>query len=311
MIENNDAAYSRLRDASNAFRQLSRGSRWLISISDTALNSPEDLFLQAFDGHDLDEWIGEVRFVKSLYIASGRASWRKTKARPDGIIQLLRRESKTLSAGDRNYKAKRSARVLHLYARLIMRIDPWMHMVKRNGARPYFCTLIAHEASRLRLQFFGCQIMEALGNIYRSKAQNLKMSDLRPGVSGCLGKMKDTAIKTLTGNKDDKKKYYEEILSNSGEWLWKERERYANQLGYALRYAWTSEEFEFCSIVGEVCDKVLNHPSSSPVERIRRAEALDMIGETLIHVSINFFNLKVDLSYIIKFIMKFLANTIV
>ena len=165
----------------------------------------------------------------------------------------------------------------------------WTETDKGPEVTRAFQEKIRLEVEDLKMESFGIQILNAIGQTYVSKATTLLRSQKFFGMGGFFSRVKDKgALVKDTWNTIssaiDAQQTIEEMarMEQDGgeEWTDEKKAEYERRVtGKILTAAWRGSKFEIQSVLRDVCDAVLNDKKIPLAKRLERAEALVLIGE--------------------------------
>ncbi|KAK9454576.1 X-domain of DnaJ-containing-domain-containing protein [Dipodascopsis uninucleata] len=209
---------------------------------------------------------------------------KKDKKKP-GLTKSQREE---LEKYERERKQAREARVEHLTAKLVDRLNVWTESDMSEDVTRAFREQTIYERENLKMESFGIELLHAIGLIYYHKGSSYRKSQKYLGITGIFSKVKEkgTIIKdtwnTISSALDaqttieDMTKAEEKGGEN---WTEEKKADFERRvMGKILNAAWRGSRFEVQSVLREVCDNVLEDKKVSLQKRRERALALEMIG---------------------------------
>ncbi|KAH3898834.1 Djp1p SCDLUD_005172 [Saccharomycodes ludwigii] len=217
-----------------------------------------------------------------------------------------RKQEKQNQLEEEQRKQKEKA-IDELTKKLIERLSILTESVNDDACKDAFRMKFETEANLLKMESFGIDILHTIGSVYCSKADIYLKSHNTWGVGGLFptlkskcGVMLDT-IKTVSAALDaqhmlqevEKTRMAMDVQAKEGEEIRPvdekgneieipSQEDFAKMeqllMGKVLSAAWYGSKFEIVSTLKSVCDNVLYDKSISDEKKLRRAEALMILG---------------------------------
>ncbi|SCW03484.1 LAFE_0G11496g1_1 [Lachancea fermentati] len=223
-----------------------------------------------------------------------------TKA--DGETNKTKEKKKSkLEAFEEEQRKEKEKTIDELSKILADRLSILTESAYDSACKESFCKKFEEEANMLKMESFGLDILHTIGEVYCEKGQIFLKSQQIWGFGGVFHSLKakggvvmDT-LKTVSAALDaqntmqelEKLKAVAEsedvITDEKGNELAKPTVEELAQLeqllmGKVLSAAWHGSKFEIMSTLRSVCDKVLEDKEVDKITRIRRAEALIILG---------------------------------
>lgn len=202
---------------------------------------------------------------------------------------------------DEEQEREKQDRIKQLSVKLIERLSILTESTYDSACKASFEKKFEEEANLLKMESFGLDIVHAIGDVYVQKATIYLQSQSFLGVGGMFYSIKakggvfmDT-LRTVSAAIDaqntmkeldrlkEATESEEPVLDNKGHIVEKPTpeqiaEHEQRLMGKVLSAAWYGSKFEFTSTLRSVCDKVLNDESVNKATRIKRAEAMQILG---------------------------------
>ncbi|KAK7985447.1 J domain-containing protein C3E7.11c [Apiospora saccharicola] len=220
---------------------------------------------------------------------AGQTEEEKELRKKDKKKGLSKEQREQLAAYERERAKVREERVKTLSQKLLDRISVWTETDKGPDVTKAFQEKIRIEVENLKMESFGLDILQAIGQVYLSKGTALLKSQKFLGIGGFFSRMKDKgALVKDTWNTIssaiDAQQTMEEMarmeLQGGDDWTDEKKSEYERRVtGKILTAAWRGSKFEIQSVLREVCDSVLNDKKVQLPKRLERAEALVLIAE--------------------------------
>ncbi|KAK7914239.1 DnaJ domain-containing protein [Apiospora marii] len=220
---------------------------------------------------------------------AGQTEEEKELRKKDKKKGLSKEQREQLAAYERERAKVREERVKTLAQKLLDRISVWTETDKGPDVTKAFQEKIRIEVENLKMESFGLDILQAIGQVYLSKGTALLKSQKFLGIGGFFSRMKDKgALVKDTWNTIssaiDAQQTMEEMarmeLQGGDDWTDEKKSEYERRVtGKILTAAWRGSKFEIQSVLREVCDSVLNDKKVQLPKRLERAEALVLIAE--------------------------------
>ncbi|KAI0682116.1 X-domain of DnaJ-containing-domain-containing protein [Cytidiella melzeri] len=215
---------------------------------------------------------------------------RSQKDKKDKRAKLTPEQKQKLQELEVERKKNMEERVEQLHKKLIDRLRPFVE-AKNPGApddqeTKLFEEKMRREADDLKLESFGVELLQTIGNVYIMKATTFMKSRKFLGIPGFFSRLKEkgTLVKEMYG-----------VLGSavSVQQIMNEMERAASKgeideaelraleedmTGRIMLASWRGTRFEVVNVLREVVDKVLKDPSASDKTLLLRARGLLLVG---------------------------------
>ncbi|CUA78053.1 hypothetical protein RSOLAG22IIIB_02668 [Rhizoctonia solani] len=230
--------------------------------------------------------------------ASGAATPTSTGGGPGakdkkGKSKLSPEQRKKLDELDLQRKKVMEERIKALTDKLKERIRPFT--TAKNPGDPSdpevkaWLGRIKTEAEDLKLESFGVELLQTIGNVYLMKANSALKSRKMFGIPGFVSRLKEKGAVAkeawgVLGSAIGVQHVMEDMarLQEKGEAAEAELRALEMDLtGKILLASWRGTRWEVSQVLREVCDKVLEDPEVPKEELFLRARALFLIGELL------------------------------
>lgn len=220
---------------------------------------------------------------------AGQTEEEKELRRKEKKKGLSKEQKEQLAAYEQERAKVREERVKTLAQKLQDRISVWTETDKGPDVTKAFQEKIRLEVENLKMESFGLDILQAIGQVYLSKGTALLKSQKFLGIGGFFSRMKDkgTLVKetwNTISSAIDAQQTMEEMArmeqQGGDEWTDEKKSEYERRVtGKILTAAWRGSKFEIQSVLREVCDTVLNDKKVPLSKRLERAQALVLIAE--------------------------------
>lgn len=210
---------------------------------------------------------------------------------------LSKEQREQLAAYERERALIRQKRVDSLHEKLLDRVSVWTETDKGGDVTRAFQEKMRLEAENLKMESFGIDILHAIGQTYLSKASGLLRSQKFLGISGFFSRLKDkgTVVKEAWGTISsalDAQATIEDMAKmeaqGGDDWTEEKRVEYERHVtGKILAAAWRGSKLEIQSVLREVCDNMLYDKKVPLQKRLERAQALVLVGDVFIKVSLH------------------------
>lgn len=270
------------------------------------VSEPAQFLACVFSGEAFSDWIGEISLMKDMMAkieietpdaregASLADEGRKKKQKSKG--GLNRDQKEQLAAYERERTRTRSERVETLSRKLIHRISAWTETSKGPDDTRAFQEGIQLEVENLKMELFGIHILQAIGQIYISKASSLLRGQKFLGVGNYLTRLREKSAQVkdtwnTIGSAIDAQQSMENAdrMEQAGgdEWTDEKRDEIERQVASKmLTTTWRGSRFEIQAVLRDVCDDVLHDKKAPLSKRLERAQALVLIGDICIAVCV-------------------------
>ncbi|CDR44601.1 CYFA0S15e00452g1_1 [Cyberlindnera fabianii] len=212
------------------------------------------------------------------------------------------KEKTKLEEHEEEVRKKREETIETLSKKLIERLSVLTESSYDEECKRSFQSKFQIEANMLKMESFGLDILHTIGKVYKSKGQIYLDSQQLFGIPGFFSGVKakggivmDT-FRTVSSALDaqstmqeltklqELKATEDELYDEKGEVIPKPTDEEIAELekllmGKVLNAAWHGSKYEIQSTLREVCDKVLNDKDEPKFKRVRRAEALILLGD--------------------------------
>lgn len=231
-----------------------------------------------------------------------------TKPKDDAVNQ---KKKTKLEEFEEQQKIEREKRIEELSKTLIERLSILTESVYDDACKNSFQKKFEEEANMLKMESFGVDILHTIGDIYCEKAKIFLASQNLFGFGGIfhsvkakggvlmdtlrtvsaaidaqntmkeLEKMKEASTEDTEENSKNQQKTETETTTAPKPKPTAEELAQQEQLlmGKVLSAAWHGTKFEMTSTLRSVCDKVLDDQKIDLNTRIKRAEALRLLGK--------------------------------
>ncbi|KAK9463257.1 X-domain of DnaJ-containing-domain-containing protein [Lipomyces oligophaga] len=232
-----------------------------------------------------DSTTSDAAPVSSADTSAAEKDKKKKDKKVGGMTAAQREEMKKL---DQERRVARQERVDHLTKKLIERLSLYTESLKDADVIQAFKEKTRLERENLKMESFGVELLQSIGNVYYHKGNAFRKSSKYLGMNSIFSKVKEKgAIAKDTWNTissaldaqmtiQDMNKAEEKGGEEWTEEMKAELER--RVMGKLLNAAWRGSRFEFQSVLREVCDNVLEDKKVSSRKRMERAEALEIVG---------------------------------
>ncbi|GAO49311.1 DnaJ-domain-containing protein [Saitoella complicata NRRL Y-17804] len=229
--------------------------------------------------------VEEAAAQSAAGMSDRKKSLKKEEKKKGGLTKEQRAE---LEAYEAERRKVREERVDTLAKKLIERLSIWTETDRGEDMRVAFETKMKLEAENLKMESFGVELLQAIGQTYTQKSSTYLKSQKFLGIGGFFSKLKDkgTLVKETWNTMSaaiDAQMTAEQIAKleeAGGEDFTPERQAELQQemMGKILNASWRGTKWEIQGVLRDVCDRVLNDKSVSAAKRQLRAEALWMVG---------------------------------
>lgn len=280
------------------------------AVPEQGFEDATEYFAMIFGGEAFQDYIGELTLLKDLAKQAElstsdapdtsqllaiedlkRVEAIKEEAAKKGKDKLTPKQREELEKYEEESKKKKEETRKRLTENLILKLSVWTESPKDINCLHAFEEKYKAEADGLKIESFGLDILQTIGDIYVSKGTIfLKSQRTFLGLGSFFGSVKEKAgvvsdtFKTISSALDAQSTMEE--LSKMQEKEEGVPDPSAEEIaamekllmGKVLAAAWHGSKFEIQSTVRGVCDAILYDKEVSPEKRIERAEALVKLG---------------------------------
>lgn len=208
-----------------------------------------------------------------------------TKSEKEAERELKQKRREALNAIDKENRAIREKRIEDLSNELIQKLGLYTEGPEGAEFKNNYILKLENEANQLKMESFGIQLLHTIGSVYYTRASLFLKSQKVFGLGGMFGKIKEVGVqmKDIYGAVSSTIEAYQYIqtateleASMSNE---QQAELEQKKVGKIIGTLWVGTKIETQSVLRAVCDRVLHDKSVHLSVRVKRAEALKIMGD--------------------------------
>ncbi|EPY51554.1 DNAJ domain-containing protein Caj1/Djp1 type [Schizosaccharomyces cryophilus OY26] len=264
-----------------------------------------DFFANLFGGAPFREWVGELSFVREMFREEEAMQEEMNQMNKQQLLldsgeatptikQQFNERKKNAQIREREAAAKREKQMLEdrkkriseITKNLQKRLDSWVEKSSTEEGLQALREQYEKEAETLRIESFGVEILQAMGDVYTQKARNTIKSS-KFGIGGFWSRMKEKGKiardtwDTLSAAMDAKLSIDQmQKLEGKMDESTTPEERAQLEMditGKVLRASWCGARYDIQGVLRDACNNLLR--KSLPIDlRMKRANALLEIG---------------------------------
>ncbi|KAI8871942.1 DnaJ-domain-containing protein [Ramicandelaber brevisporus] len=266
--------------------------------------NPGEFFSQLFGGGRFDGLIGDVMVVKEMNDAynegeAAAAASGNEGETSDGYVKVEltaeekaeKEEKEKIKTAEREQEMKQ--RIQELTAKLLERLEPYVAADGIPAAEEILRMKTENEASELKDENFGYELLQTIGYIYKFKASKyLERHERFGGIKGFVTGMREVghifseAYSAVKSARQMQSMWQEiERLDKEGQLDADQRREMEERAGrMAIEAIWKTGRMEIQNLLREVCDNVLGQQEKDRQKRILRANALRIVGDVFMSI---------------------------